>query len=312
LVQFLTILRQVSDVVSSSPASGSSANFEQTRLTGPAGQLEVVRYGAGQSVLYFTTSSCPEETPEFRNALIKAGFCVVAPVRPGFRDSDPVRGDASDALIEDWLDPLLALTGPKPLLVGHREGGIVAAQAAERILAKGGAISGLVLLSTGAPMPDLSKFEDRPPSIRRSFLGAHVAAPALRLGYKTAARLFHTSTVGKDQIIRFFHKDSPADRVKLDEPRFYEITRDNLNLCFDNTDQIVRDVALWGSDWSEVLNSVIAGARVTFVHGAEHVFHRLDDLLTVVSDMDRASLTVIPGAGQLGIYEGRTSWRRRW
>lgn len=303
LVQFLTILRQVSDTASSSTDLSSGSGFEQILLTGPAGRLQVVRYGMGQPMIYFTTSSCPEETEPFREAMAAAGFSVLAPVRPGFRESDPVTGDASDALLDDWLDTLVGLAGARPLIVGHREGGILAARAVQLLASKGEAVAGLALLSTGAPVTNLQKFEDTPASIRRSFLGAHIAAPALRLGYQAATRIFRTSTIGQNQIVRFFHKDSPADKRKLNDPVYHEITRSFLNYCFDNTDQIVRDVATWGSDWSKALYAATDIAPVLFIHGSEHVFHRIADIQTLTQGKANPSLLAIDGAGQLAIYE---------
>lgn len=303
LVQFLTILRQMSDAEPKTPGASEAADFEEVLLSGSKGVLQILRYGAGRPMLYFTTSSRPEETAAFRAAMSKAGFSVIAPVRPGFGQSDPVAGDASQAMLDDWLDMLLALSGPAPVLVGHREGGILAARAAQRIIAAGGAVSGLALLSTGAPVRDLAKFKDAPDSIRRSFLSAHIAAPALRLGYQTACRIFRASTLGQNQLIRFFHKDSPADRRKLKDPEFHELTRDLLDFCFENSDQIVRDVACWGSDWSDALDCAIAQTPVMFVHGSEHAFQRLEDIEDLTADRDNPSLHVIDGAGQLAIYE---------
>lgn len=303
LVQFLTILRQVSDVVPPAAKDGAQTGFEQFALTGPAGRLEVIRYGTGRPLLYFTTSSLPEETDAFRAAMRAAGFAVIAPVRPGFRGSDAVDGDASQALLDNWLDMLLALAGPKPLIAGHREGGVLAARAVARIAAKGGRVSGLALLSTGAPVRDLARFETSPPSTRRTFLSAHVAAPALRLGYQTAARLFRASTLGQDRLVRFFHKDSPADRAQLGDALFFETTRDLLDFCFDDTDQIVRDIEVWGSDWSETLHMATEAAPVLFVHGSQHVFQPLWDIETLVGDGENPRVLSIDGSGQFAIYD---------
>ena len=303
LVQFLTILRQVSDTASGDADLSSGSGFEQAMVTAPAGRLQVVRYGVGRPMLYFTTSSCPEETEPFREAMAAAGFAVLAPVRPGFRDSDPVRGDASDALLDNWLDTLIGLAGPNPLIVGHREGGILAARAVERLVSKGEPVAGLALLSTGAPVRNLKRFDDTPPSIRRSFVGAHIAAPALRLGYQAAVRIFRASAIGQNQIIRFFHKDSPADRRKLNDPAYHELTRNFLSYCFDNTDQIVRDVARWGSDWSDTLDVAAQATSVLFVHGSEHVFHRISDIQRLMDEGTDVALLALEGAGQLAIYE---------
>ena len=307
LVQFLTMIRQMSDVEPKRPRLPVTADFEEVLLSGPKGVLQIMRYGSGRPMLYFTTSSRPEETASFREAVSKAGFEVIAPVRPGFGQSEPVAEDASQSILEDWLDMLLALSGPAPVLVGHREGGILAARAAQRIISQGGSVAGLALLSTGAPVKDIGKFKNAPDSIRRSFLSAHVAVPALRLGYKTAARIFRANKVGQNQLIRFFHKDSPADRRKLKDPEFREITRNLLDYCFENTDQIVRDVACWGNDWTDALEASIENMPVVFVHGSEHVFQRLEDIEVLKAGRANPSLQVIEGAGQLAIYEDPSS-----
>ncbi|WP_299684190.1 alpha/beta fold hydrolase [uncultured Tateyamaria sp.] len=303
LVQFLSLLRQVLDVVPTAEDTQGGAGFEQIELNGPTGTLQVVRYGRGRPLLYFTTSSCPEETEGFRAALVTQGFAVTAPVRPGFRKSSLAGDDASDEMLDAWLDMLLAVSGPNPLVVGHREGGIIAARAVERLAARGETVAGLALLSTGAPVTALTQFDNTPASIRRSFVGAHVATPALRLGYQAARRLFHAGAVGQDHIIRFFHKDSPADRARLSDLAFYETTRDLLTFCFENTDQIVRDVALWGSDWSTTLKAARDAAPVLFVHGTAHVFHPIKDISALADTQGNLRLLALPDAGQMAIYE---------
>ena len=303
LVQFLSTLRQVLDVVPSSDTPQPRASFDQVDLNGPAGMLQVIRYGRGRPLLYITTSSCPEETEGFRAALIEQGFAVTAPVRPGFRGSHFAGTDASDELLDEWLDMLVAMTGPNPLVVGHREGGIVATRAVERLATRGEPVSGLALLTTGAPVLDLSEFDDKPASIRRSFVGAQVANPAVRLGYHAGRRLFHTGKVGQDHIIRFFHKESPTDRAKLADPFYYELTREFLFYCFDNTDQIVRDIALWGSDWSPALTTACNAAPVLFIHGTDNVMQPVASIQALARRHNNLRLMALENTGQLAIYE---------
>jgi pimeloyl-ACP methyl ester carboxylesterase len=95
--------------------------------------------------------------------------------------------------------------GPAPIFAGHREGGILAAKAAARAVENGRALGGLALISTGAPAAQVSQFKNTPPTIRRSFLGAHYARAAVVLGYKTAARIFHAGRAGEDKIVQYFY-----------------------------------------------------------------------------------------------------------
>ncbi|MEM7547782.1 MAG: alpha/beta fold hydrolase [Pseudomonadota bacterium] len=303
-VQLLTILRQAGARAAASEAmSEHQGDFTVTEMTGPAGKLSLVRYGAGRPALYFTTSSLPEETPELRAAFTAAGFEIIAPARPGFRGDARRTGDASDALLDDWLDHLVEAAGPDAVLIGHREGGILAAEAASRILRSGGAIRGLVLISTGAPALDIAEFENAPPTIKRSFRAARYALNALTLGYHTAARVFRSGQFGEDKIVEYFYRDSPVDARRMNEPRMRQITRDNIAYCFADPSQIARDVASWGADWSEHFAVAAAKVPVVFIHGSEHSFHAAGRIREIAARHERVSHLIIDNAAQLVIYE---------
>ncbi|MEJ8559954.1 helix-turn-helix transcriptional regulator [Yoonia sp. GPGPB17] len=112
LVQFLTILRQVAEARPSPQVDATMGEgFVVRDITRDTGMLRTIRYGAGHSVLYFTTSSRPQENSAVRDAFASAGLQVIAPCRPGFGGSDPVRGDSSDVLCADWLDDLREACG---------------------------------------------------------------------------------------------------------------------------------------------------------------------------------------------------------
>ncbi len=303
LVQLLTILRQTTEAAPRQVKATVAADYEETELTGPAGVLKVVEYGAGQPVLYFTTSSRPEEVASVRSAFAAAGLRVIAPARPGFRGNARTSDCASDALLDDWLDLLLDRAGPAPIMAGHREGGILAAKAAARAIEKGRQIGGLALISTGAPAAAVSDFKDSPPTIRRSFLGAHYARGAVVLGYKTAARIFRTGKAGEDKIVQYFYRDSPVDAKKLSDRAFYETTRDNIAYCFADPAQIVKDIADWGSDWSSAIETVTTACSVTFIHGQSHSFRKTEDVEAFCSTQQAAQSLIIQGSAQLALYE---------
>ncbi|WP_189371783.1 alpha/beta fold hydrolase [Tateyamaria omphalii] len=304
LVQFLTILRQVSSVVHRAERQVVGAQGVQSTLLANRGAvLEVTDYGQGRPLLYFTTSSLPWETSAVRAAFADAGFRVIAPCRPGFGRSTREDGDASDALMQIWLDQLLDLAGDKPLIAGHREGGILAARVAAASLNAGHDIAGLALISTGAPVRDVAQLDNAPPSVRRSFLAAHFARAALKLGYSAAARLFQSGRKGQETLVRFFCHECPRDMALIEQSDYFEIVRGNLSFCFEHTYQIVRDLEKWGRDWSHDLELVGAQAPVLFVQGMKHHFLPMENVARLCEQHKTMRYVELPISGQLALYE---------
>lgn len=304
LVQFLTILRHVSDTEREGRTYTAVAGSPSRELVDVGSDsIEVIRYGRGRPMLYFTTSTRPEETREVREAFEAAGLHVIAPARPGFAGSPALRGDASEALLSTFLDTLYDLADAPPLLVGHREGGILAAKAAARLTAAGKPIAGLGLISTGAPVANVRDFERAPSNERRSFLAAQFARPALILGFKTATRLFRSSELGQQRIVRYFFSSSPIDSKLLAEAKYYQITRDLIAYSFENPVQIVSDIATWGRDWSDVTAQIAPDCPILFVHGRDHNFMPIEDVEAFVSQHAQSELFVVKQGAQLALYQ---------
>lgn len=308
LVQLLTILRQTGDHGASAPAVEGElrGDLRIEGWTGPAGTLSVARYGRGRRALYFTTSSLPEETQEVRAAFAAQGLEVIAPARPGFRGEARLGRDRSDALLDDWLDRLAEKAGPDALFIGHREGGIIAAKAAARLLDAGGPVGGLVLISTGAPLNDISELDDAPQTIKRSFRAARFAIAGLTLGYHTAARVFRSGMFGEERILEYFFRDSPVDAARMDDPVLRTIMRENIAYCFEDPSQIARDVAAWGADWSPNLIKVAAAAPVKFIHGGAHSFHLASRIKALAERTRSVSHLILDNTAQLALYQQPT------
>ncbi len=303
LIQLLTILRHTFDLNLDAVAEPDSrAEVLRTELVSAAGTLPMVRYGRGRPLLYFSTSSKPEETTSVRRAFENAGFEVLAPVRPGYGDKSRSGVDANEEMLQGWLEALLNECAEPPLLVGHREGGIVAVKAAKQLLDAGLDPAGVALVSTGAPVKRQSYWKQSPPSIRRSFVTATHAPAALSLGYQTAARLFRRGPREQEKLVRYFFQDSPSDAARLSEPEFFELTRENLEFCFKDPQQIVRDIALWGSEWANELGAVAEKLDVLFIHGTEHTFFLFESVLECARAHSRVHACPIPQAGQLALY----------
>lgn len=303
-VQLLTILRQATDQGANAPkVQAVGVDFEQVEWSGPQGTLSVVRYGPGRPVLYFTTSSRPEETVAVRQAFADANLQITAPARPGFRGTAPRGTDASMALLDQWADHVAQAAGQAPLLVGHREGGILATKAAERLLSRGIDVKGLVLISTGAPVTDIAEFETAPATIKRSFLSAQYAQTALSLGYHTAARVFRSGQLGENKIIEYFYRDSPSDAELMSHPAWWQITRDNIAYCFSDPSQIARDLRDWGSDWSASLDTVIERSRVLFLHGEEHTFQLPKAITALAARHDNVAAQIYRQRAQMLLYQ---------
>ncbi|MEO1423598.1 MAG: hypothetical protein AAFV09_10560 [Pseudomonadota bacterium] len=306
LIQFFTMFQHLMALDPLDQTGANASNPVDLReVVRPGGRvLSYAVYGPsdGHTMLYLTTSSRPEETPEVRAAFIRAGFRVIAPFRPGFGLSarGPKWTDGGPALLSDCRAILedLGLSRERPLLcVGHREGAVLAARAAAG-LAADHAVQGVGLLSCGAPAKSLAAFADAPPNARRSILAGHYLPIALRMGYRTAARLFHSGPEGEDRIVGYFFKDDPEDCALLSNRKFYRITRENIAFSFENSNQIVEDIALWSSDWAP------AGPSVpwTFFHGRAHRFMMASAVERYCATRPDAVCDILEGAGQMALY----------
>lgn len=316
LIQLLTILRHASALepplkdLETVETGSAPSGYEQTMLVSPAGALPVVRYGTGKPMIYFTTSSRPEETSGVRQAFMEAGFQVLAPIRPGYGGTSRAGTDATEALLNGWLAALHASCAEPPVFVGHREGGIVAINAANRLLAAGLKVAGVALISTGAPVKKTAAWRQSPPSIRRSFIAANHAPAALALGYQTAARLFRKGPREQDKIVRYFYVDSPVDTRRLCESDYFETSRDNIAYCFQDPRQVVRDIALWSSEWAENLLTAADEIPVLFVHGDAHSFFPMEAVMQWSERVSSIEARAVPDAGQLALYQSPNSIAR--
>lgn len=302
LVQILTILRQLADLPRTPPPTGDVDAVRETSLSGKRRGLRVAEYGSGSPLLYFATSSCPGESEAVRAAMGAEDFAVFAPYRPDRETRRRASQSSSDALLDDWLSELHAYAGHDPLLVGHREGGVLALKAAEQLLDAREAVSGVVLISTGVPVASLAEFRVAGPSVYRSFLAAHTAPVALRLGYRTAARIFASGPAGQDRILKYFFSDSPVDAELVRDRTMNEIVRANLAYCFEDTPQVVVDIKDWTSDWSDLLIRVVEQVPVTFVHGTEHPFFEVASIAAYAEAYPNLQLRPVEGEAQMALY----------
>ncbi|MDX8352934.1 hypothetical protein [Cognatiyoonia sp. IB215182] len=305
-VQFLSHLQYVvgmptADITLPPAKAADRTAFERRSIAMPCGRsLSVFEYGTrhGKPVIYCTTSSRPEETAEWREAIFDANLRVIAPNRPGFSGSDHVGPwDDTAAYLADACRDQLGLDKAEPtLFVGHREGGILAADVASR-LADTQSISGVVLISTGAPGSDVSTH-----TMRRNRHVIHTMPAGLRLGYSAARRIFASGTLGERQIVSFFVKDSPRDQLVIRDPQMHQILRDNIAYCFQDTDIIVDDVARWTSNWAEPIRKRGQQPPWLFIHGDAHDFMQLKEVEAFCANHDNCSFHALSNAAQMMLY----------
>nr|WP_233061632.1 alpha/beta fold hydrolase [Parvularcula mediterranea] len=287
--------------ISTGRASGAFSTKEHTLRDGR--KLAVSTYGApdGKLVLYLTTSSLPWEDERWREAVADRGLRIIAPHRPGHggssRHDDSAQNGAS---LARYLLEAIPLRRDQPLVIaGHREGGILAAEAAKEIRDRTN-FQGTVLISTGAPQaPEAFGSASRP--MRRSFKAAHLSPAALRLGYRVAKGLFESGLVGEKRTVEYFFNDSPRDRKLTEEPRYWQITRDLIAYCFENSDQIAWDIGRWTSDWE---GDLLEGSPPwTFIHGSEHDFMPMEPVEAFCSANPSCRAVRMDGLAQLALYE---------
>lgn len=305
LIQFLSHLQYVARSPSASPVmnvnNDLSANFETRNITLPGGQQFVVtQYGAksGQPVIYCTTSSKPEETALWRTAVANAQLRVFALHRPGFGGSDAAGGwaDDLDAMQRVCRDHLGLSSGQPVFVMGHREGGILAAFLAAR-LQSDLSIAGVVLIATGAP-----GIAETSEAMTRNAHAIHSMPAALRLGYRAARGVFLSGHLGQRQIVKFFVKESPIDKETIKEDKHWTVLRDNIGYCFEDPDKIVDDIGQWVSNWASPILASGAQPPWHFVHGDGHDFKTLGDVADYCARHDKASYDVVAGTAQLMLY----------
>ena len=308
LVRTLTLLNQISangesGVEKQEPYQNElRGSFSRNIADLDGRQLEYARYGklGGPVVFYVTTSSLPEETLQFRNEIRNAGIEVIAPYRPGFSASE--KASHNNSLV-GFADDCVRLIDELELdnvhLVGHREGGIFASHIASLL---GERARTLTIVNTGAPVKDWKKLHQSSLVARRSLATALKMPKALALGYRLAVRIFFSGQTGENKILNFFYSGSPLDLATYQEPHLREVTRRNIAYCFESSDDIVSDIALWASDWSEDVNDAALKMRVLFIHAAEHDFMLAEWVKEFCRDNGSMDYRIIPLSAQTMLY----------
>lgn len=296
LLQLLSHLQYLSADTGNAPAARPRTPALHYFDCADGRRLACATYGArhGHKVLYLTTSSHPEESPEWREAVAQAGLFIIAPHRYGFGAS--VGQDA------DFLGDCAALAshlGGPLSIAGHREGGVLAAQLSQR-LCKDVDIRATFLISTGAPGDAFDDSGSVMGSMKRSITASRAFPAALRLGYHAAKRVFQSGTPGQRKIVTFFVNDCPVDKVLIRDPHFYDLVRRNIAYCFEDTDRIVADIGLWGARWDATLSPDLP---LTFVQGGAHCFLDGPHTAQSVEENPARHLYLIPGASQLLLYQ---------
>ena len=300
-LQYIATETAVQTAVPTPAVAPGGADVRQRAIDAGDGRtLMVSEYGAtdGREVVYFTASSLPAENELWRSSLAQAGLRMIAPHRPGFGGSTPV-GDwdkTADFLAEICRDRLQLSPERPPIFVGHREGGILACDVAKR-LGDTLAIRDVFLIGTGIPGAN-----KKSRNMSRNARALSTIPSALRLGYRTARRVFLSGDKGAEQIAKFFFKDSPYDQVLIKEPGPKAALMENLAYCFENTDVIVEDVAKWTSNWANPMRRQMPGVHWHFLHGEHHDFMELADVTTFCEAHEDTSLTVLEGTAQYGLY----------
>ncbi|MEM8536455.1 MAG: alpha/beta fold hydrolase [Pseudomonadota bacterium] len=299
-LQYMAAEADAPATVAPSVQDAGTACSERRIVLAGGQSLVLSEYGAltGRPVIYFTTSSRPSETEAWRAAVASAGLRFIAPHRPGFGGSDKA-GDwaaTADRLAKLCQHHLGLSPDDPPLFVGHREGGILACDVALRL--QGDLpISDIVLIGTGIPGSN-----EKSHSMARNARAISTLPAALRLGYRTARRVFLSGNAGAQQIANFFFKDSPVDQALIRQPGPHAALMANLAYCFENTDAIVEDVGKWTSDWAGPLRAALPGVHWHFLHGDSHDFMDISDVSAFCAQRRDATLTVLRNTAQYGLY----------
>ncbi len=273
-------------------------------VTTSQGPVEVLEYGdpKGLPVLLLQSTHPPDLTAPFRRALEQAGLRILAPLKPGAGQTarqDKKAGPA--ALAPLYRDAMLAHGVKRAVVAGQASGGLYALEFARQFPSL---TQALCLIDTGVPFPDKRALLNLPPANRRTMLPARYFPEMLLLPHRLVADKFETSPKGQAKVVDYFFQDSPEDQhLTRTDRTYYEITRAIIAYSFLDTDRLVRDVAAWASDWSDLLEDVAAQTRLRFVQGNANLMFRCDAIQRFLDrGWPRADLVELPG-GQLAAYQ---------
>lgn len=255
----------------------------------------------GRPVLFIQPSNRPDFTTSIVEAFAERELRVISPVRPGSWNMPrwPESKGPAEAT-GDFAALIGALDLGRLAVVGLRTGGPYAIAFAHK---RPEAVRSLVLIDVGAPLANFDKIRAMPAWARTYFSAGRLCPRLLMLPFRYGAADFKRSVAGRSRSVRFFFQDSPLDLALVQSEPYFSIAEKNLEYCFENPDQIGRDIRAWAQDWSCELAEVSAQLPVRFIHGNEHPAFPKEDILAFCDAHLGATAKIVNHASQLLIYQ---------
>ena len=242
---------------------------QDRRLDLPDGRRLAYRcYGpeGGAPFLFFHGLQLgPYMTPALERVLAQENIRLIAPSRPGFGETDPVRHDRDfDAAVLTDAQAALEAEGIGRLVVlGHQGGGSHAFRMAARL---GERAEGLLMISAGIPIDDAHIASMN--AVTRMAALATRRMPALmdmllRVGVYTYSR----DEDGPRRYLEYYFRDAPVDRASLDDPEVFAALRAGaLHMIAQGTRPVIQDASAAMADWTADFRA--ATCRQFWLHGA--------------------------------------------
>lgn len=275
---------------------------EVIRISGYA--TEVLEYGhpEGDPVLLLQSTHPPDLTDALRVRMFEQRLRVIAPLKPGSGRSDRIAEHPEPERMARVYRKVLQSIGVGPVIVaGQASGGLFALEFARQYPDSTMAVC---LIDTGVPFRDRSELMELPGTIRRTMVPARYFPNILYLPHRLVASNFRRSRKGEAQVVDYFFTGSPAERELTRTRRdAYDVTRALIDYSFDDTDSLVRNVAMWASDWHPLLEQVARRTRIRFFHGLENRMFRVDRIEAWLRNHNNCDLITAPSAGQLAAFQ---------
>lgn len=299
--------RQVRGQPGRRSGAGQGAPERQRRsvlsVTGDV-SIELVESGDldGAPIFFVQTTTWPTWPAANVAAFAAARVRVISPMRSGLGQTTKVPLSYAPA---DWARHYVEVIdqlGLKTLRVGGMcSGGVIALELAKLL---GPRCKAVLMLDTGAPLKNAGMINRMPLAPRRLFLGARFFPLALKTPYKLATADFYSGPEGEARGVAYFVEGSPVDTAMVTaNPVLWQIVRDNFDYCVRNPQASARDVVAWSRDTTPLLEKVLKGCPVHYLHGAENLVHAPDSIEALADVYEQVTCRIVPKQSQLLAYD---------
>lgn len=255
---------------------------------------------SGDPFFFIQPTTWPTLTPEIVQALGDAGVRLISPYRSGLGQT--TRKPLSFT-VKDWAQTYVAaldaLGIDRVQVGGLCSGGIYAYELAKALKDRA---TGVLAVDTGAPLKTARMINRMPLAPRRLFLASRYFPAVLTTPCKLATADFYSGEAGRARGVEYFVDGSPTDVDAVKNPKLWRIVRDNFDYVVRNPEGAANDVVIWSRDTSRLVSDVLAICPIRYLHGADNLIHRADQVALMASKHAACSARIVERESQCLIY----------